>query len=59
MTGWAGRYIRRATIGCVTLLAIIAGTVSYLHMRCRQQPPELTRQAQRGHDLEKTGGDAA
>ena len=29
----AGRpWIRRTTIGCVTLLALIAGTVSYLHM---------------------------
>src|SRR3984957_8480798 len=32
MTGRAGVWIRRTTIGCVTLLALIAGTVSYLHM---------------------------
>ena len=32
MTGLADRWIRRTTIGCVALLAIIAGTVSYLHM---------------------------
>ena len=32
MTGQADRWIRRTTIGCVTLLALIAGTVSYLHM---------------------------
>src|SRR5215467_952221 len=32
MTGRADRWIRRTTIGCVTLLALIAGTVSYLHM---------------------------
>ncbi len=31
MTG-ADRWIRRTTIGCVALLALIAGTVSYLHM---------------------------
>jgi hypothetical protein len=31
MTG-ADRWIRRTTTGCVTLLALIAGTVSYLHM---------------------------
>jgi Protein of unknown function (DUF2637) len=28
----ADRWIRRTTIGCVVLLAMIAGTVSYLHM---------------------------
>jgi len=28
----ADAWIRRTTIGCVTLLALIAGTVSYLHM---------------------------
>jgi len=28
----ADRWIRRTTIGCVGLLALIAGTVSYLHM---------------------------
>jgi hypothetical protein len=28
----ADRWIRRTTTGCVTLLALIAGTVSYLHM---------------------------
>ncbi|HET9898922.1 MAG TPA: DUF2637 domain-containing protein [Streptosporangiaceae bacterium] len=32
MTGRADRWIRRTTIGCVTMLALIAGTVSYLHM---------------------------
>jgi hypothetical protein len=28
----ADRWIRWTTTGCVTLLALIAGTVSYLHM---------------------------
>jgi hypothetical protein len=28
----AGRLIRRTTVGCVAMLAAIAGTVSYLHM---------------------------
>lgn len=32
MTGRADRWIRRTTIACVGLLALIAGTVSYLHM---------------------------
>jgi hypothetical protein len=32
VSGRAGRWIRRTTIGCVALLAVIAGTVSYLHM---------------------------
>jgi len=32
MTGGADRWIRRTTIGCVAMLALIAGTVSYLHM---------------------------
>jgi hypothetical protein len=32
MTGPADRWIRRITIGCVGMLAAIAGTVSYLHM---------------------------
>src|SRR5215472_12659535 len=32
MTGRADRWIRWTTIGCVALLALIAGTVSYLHM---------------------------
>jgi Protein of unknown function (DUF2637) len=32
VTGRADRWIRRTTIGCVSLLALIAGTVSYLHM---------------------------
>lgn len=32
MTAWADRWIRRTTIGCVGILALIAGTVSYLHM---------------------------
>src|SRR6266851_119037 len=32
MTGRADRWIRWTTIGCVAFLALIAGTVSYLHM---------------------------
>jgi hypothetical protein len=32
MTGRADQWIRRTTIGCVALLALIAATVSYLHM---------------------------
>src|ERR1700730_16148804 len=32
MTAGAGRWIRWTTIACVGLLALIAGTVSYLHM---------------------------
>ena len=32
MTAGADRSIRWTTIGCVALLALIAGTVSYLHM---------------------------
>jgi hypothetical protein len=32
MTGRADRWIRRTTIGCVGMPALIAGTVSYLHM---------------------------
>ena len=32
MTGSADRWIRRTTIGCVGILAVIVGTVSYLHM---------------------------
>lgn len=32
MTGQADRWIRVTTIGCVALLALIAGTVSYIHM---------------------------
>ena len=32
MTGGADRSIRWTTIGCVAFLALIAGTVSYLHM---------------------------
>lgn len=32
MTGRADRWIRWTTIACVTMLALIAGTVSYLHM---------------------------
>ena len=32
MNGRADRWIRLTTIGCVGLLALIAGTVSYLHM---------------------------
>ncbi len=32
VTGRADRWIRRTTIGCVGMLARIAGTVSYLHM---------------------------
>lgn len=33
MSAGADRWIRWTTIGCVALLALIAGTVSYLHMR--------------------------
>jgi hypothetical protein len=32
VTGRADRWIRWTTIGCVGLLALTAGTVSYLHM---------------------------
>jgi hypothetical protein len=32
VTGREDRWIRQTTIGCVTILALIAGTVSYLHM---------------------------
>jgi hypothetical protein len=32
VTGQADRWIRRITFGCVGMLALIAGTVSYLHM---------------------------
>jgi Protein of unknown function (DUF2637) len=32
VNGRADRWIRRTTIGCVGMLALIAGTVSYLHM---------------------------
>ncbi len=32
MTGRADQWIRWTTTGCVALLALIAGTVSYLHM---------------------------
>ena len=32
MSGQADRWIRRTTIGCVGVLAVIAGVVSYLHM---------------------------
>jgi hypothetical protein len=32
MSGQPDRWIRRITVGCVGLLALIAGTVSYLHM---------------------------
>jgi hypothetical protein len=32
MTGQADRWIRRTTTGCVAMLALIAATVSYLHM---------------------------
>jgi hypothetical protein len=32
VTGRTDRWIRRTTIGCVALLALIAATVSYLHM---------------------------
>src|SRR5712691_10639998 len=32
MTGRADRWIRRTTIGCVGMLALIAGTVSYRHI---------------------------
>jgi hypothetical protein len=32
VNGRADRWIKRTTIGCVGMLALIAGTVSYLHM---------------------------
>lgn len=32
VTGRADRWIRRTTAGCVGMLALISGTVSYLHM---------------------------
>jgi hypothetical protein len=32
VSGQADRWIKRTTIGCVGTLALIAGTVSYLHM---------------------------
>jgi hypothetical protein len=32
VNGRADRWIKRSTIGCVAILALIAGTVSYLHM---------------------------
>ena len=32
MTGRADQWIGRTTTGCVAMLALIAGTVSYLHM---------------------------
>jgi hypothetical protein len=32
VTGQADRWIKVTTIGCVAMLALIAGTVSYLHM---------------------------
>ena len=32
MNAQVDRWIRWTTIGCVALLALIAGTVSYLHM---------------------------
>jgi hypothetical protein len=32
VTGRADRWIRRTTVGCAGMLALIAGTVSYLHM---------------------------
>jgi hypothetical protein len=32
MSGAADRWIKRTTTGCVAMLALIAGTVSYLHM---------------------------
>jgi hypothetical protein len=31
-SGWADLWIRRTTIACMGMLALIAGTVSYLHM---------------------------
>jgi Protein of unknown function (DUF2637) len=33
MTGRVDIWIRRTTVGCVALLALIAGTVSYHHMQ--------------------------
>jgi len=32
VNGRADRWIKRTAIGCVGMLAVIAGTVSYLHM---------------------------
>ena len=32
MTAGTDRWIRLTTMGCVALLALMAGTVSYLHM---------------------------
>jgi hypothetical protein len=32
VTGRADLWIRRTTTGCIALLALIAGTVSYLYM---------------------------
>lgn len=32
MSGTSDRWIRWTTTGCVALLALVAGTVSYLHM---------------------------
>jgi hypothetical protein len=32
MSAGSDRWIRRTTTGCVALLALVAGTVSYLHM---------------------------
>jgi hypothetical protein len=32
VSGRADRWIKRATMGCVAILALIAGTVTYLHM---------------------------
>src|SRR5215467_11228997 len=32
MTGRADQWIRWTTMGCVAMLALVAGTVSYLHM---------------------------
>jgi Protein of unknown function (DUF2637) len=32
VSGWPDRWIKWTTTGCAWLLALIAGTVSYLHM---------------------------
>jgi hypothetical protein len=42
MSAGSDRWIRRTTTGCVALLALIAGTVSYLHVvltELREQVP--------------------
>lgn len=48
MNARADRWIRWITIGCVAMLALIAGTVSYLHMHdlvARHGPAWVGRRA--------------